>query len=86
VGYSFSDHHINVAIREGLRKGLRLYVLSPEPPDNLATRLNQKGEMGGEIWGGLTGYFQYDLRTLFPADQSTTAEWTMIQSRFFGAT
>jgi len=84
VGYSFSDHHINAAIREGLRKGLRLYVLSPEPPDSLATRLNLQQELGEEIWGGLVGYFQYDLRTLFPVDQSITADLTMIQGRFFG--
>jgi hypothetical protein len=86
VGYSFSDDHINEAIWDGLRKGLRLYVLSPESPDSLKKRPPSKDERGNAIWGGLAGYFQYDLRTLFPADQSITAEWKMIHSRFFGAT
>jgi hypothetical protein len=86
VGYSFSDRHINAAIREGLRKGLRLYVLSPEPPDSLEARLSPQREFGKAIWGGLAGYFQYDLQTLFPADQSTTAEWKMIRNGFFGGT
>ena len=83
AGYSFSDFHINSAIRDGIRAGLRLYTLSPESPDSLANRLRQT-ETGEAIWGGLAGYFQFDFKTLFPADQSTIAEWKMIQKRFFG--
>ncbi len=83
VGYSFSDDHINLAIKEGIQTGLRVYVLSPESPDGLAARLKQQQEIGAIIWRGLAGYYQYDFKTLFPADQSITAEWKMLQSRFF---
>jgi hypothetical protein len=82
VGYSFSDEHINEAIRDGVRSGLRVYVLSPESPDGLKARLEQQAETGETIWRGLAAYFQSDLRTLFPADQSTTVEWKLFQNRF----
>ncbi len=85
VGYSFSDEHINAAIRDGVQTGLRVYVLSPESPDGLAARLREQKETGEIIWRGLTGYFQSDLKTLFPADQSTTAEWKLLQSRFLAS-
>jgi SIR2-like domain len=81
VGYGFSDEHVNAAIADGVREGLRVYVLSPESPDQLAARLRQQ-ETGNVVWRGLAGYFQYDLKTLFPADQSVTAEWKLLQSRF----
>jgi hypothetical protein len=80
VGYSFSDDHINTAIRDGVMAGLRVYVLSPESPDGLAARLGQLAQTGEIIWRGLAGYFQTDLKTLFPADQSITAEWKLLQS------
>jgi hypothetical protein len=83
VGYSFSDDHINAAIRAGVKTGLQLYVLSPESPDGLAARLKTRGEEGEIIWRGLAGYFQTDFKTLFPADQSTTAEWKLLSERFF---
>jgi hypothetical protein len=84
LGYSFSDPHINRAIKDGVKAGLRLYVLSPESPDALAARLIAQGESGEILWRGLAGYFQADLRTLFPVDQSSTAEWKMLSDRFFG--
>jgi hypothetical protein len=83
VGYSFSDEHINAAIRAGVKTGLRVYVLSPESPDVLAARLKQQKETGEIILRALAGYFQSDLKTLFPADQSITAEWKQLQGRFF---
>jgi hypothetical protein len=83
VGYSFSDGHINDAIREGVQAGLRVYVMSPESPDVLAARLKAQQETGEIVWRGLAGYFQTDLKMLFPADQSETAEWKLLRSRFF---
>jgi hypothetical protein len=85
VGYSFSDEHINAAIRAGVKAGLRVYVLSPESPDDLAARLKQQKETGEIILRALADYFPYDLKTLFPADQSTTAEWKQLQSCFFAS-
>jgi hypothetical protein len=85
IGYSFFDEHINTAIRDGMKNGLRLYVLSPESPDALDARLRKQGEMGELIWRGLAGYFQSDLKTLFPPDQSVTAEWKRLSSQFFRA-
>jgi hypothetical protein len=84
LGYSFSDRHINQAIEAGVKAGLRLYVLSPEAPDALAARLIEQGESGEILWRGLAGYFQADLKTLFPVDQSSTADWKMLSDRFFG--
>ncbi len=85
VGYSFSDPHINEAIREGTRSGLKLYVLSPEPPDALKKRLDTHQETGAIIWNGLAGYFQFDLKAVFPPDQSNPAERALLERRFFGS-
>jgi hypothetical protein len=84
VGYSFSDEHVNAAISDGVKAGLRVYVLSPESPDSLALRLRQH-EAGELIWRGLAGYFQSDLKALFPGDQSYTAEWKLLQGRFLAS-
>jgi len=85
VGYSFSDEHINAVISDGVESGLQVYVLSPEPPDELATRLVRQHKIGETILDGLVGHFPWDLKTLFPADQSVSAEWGVLQSRFFGS-
>ena len=85
IGYSFSDEHINAVIGAGVQSGLRVYVLSPESPDVLAARLSSQQETGEIIWHGLAGYFQSDLKTLFPADQSTTAEWRLLHNRYFAS-
>jgi DNA-binding NarL/FixJ family response regulator len=82
VAYSFSDQHFNEAIRDGIRAGLRVYVLSPESPDALAARLQTQKETGEIVWRGLAGYFQVDFKTLFPVDRSTSAEWNFLRQRF----
>ena len=83
VGYGFCDEHVNAAIRDGIQAGLQLYILSPESPDELRRRLGQQTETSDVIWRGLAGYFQADLKTLFPMDQSETEEWKMLQRSFF---
>jgi hypothetical protein len=83
VGYSFFDEHINAAIMDGTKKGLRLYILSPEAPDILAERLKSQSEAGAHLWRAVSGYFQTDLKTLFPPDQSVTPESKRLESQFF---
>ena len=35
IGYSFSDSHINDAIAEGLKSGLKLFIIDPHAMDAL---------------------------------------------------
>lgn len=83
IGYSFLDAHINTAIIHKIKQGLRLYVLSPESPDILFYRLKKQNETGAIVWRALAAYFQTDLKTLFPPDQSVTPEWKRLESQFF---
>jgi len=83
IGYSFGDPHINKVLLESIKHGLQLFVLSPGSPDVLKTRLKDQG--CAELWSALTEYFPFDLKTLFPADQSPSPspQWAHVRRRFF---
>jgi hypothetical protein len=83
IGYGFADPHINDVIADGVRSGLGIFVLSPVAPHVFKAHL-QHQHRGDEIWSGLAAYFPFDLKTLFPADQSITDQWKLVSQRFFG--
>jgi hypothetical protein len=86
AGYGFGDPHINDILADAVSSaGLRVFILSPESPAVFSDKIMNRSR-GGEIWSGLSGYFQTTLADLFPANQDDTPEWLMIQDRFFGAT
>lgn len=83
IGYGFRDSHVNRIIGNALQKhGLRLFVMTPEPPASLHDRLCQD-ESGRQIWSGLGGYFPWPLLRMFPGDQSQTPEWDAVKDQYF---
>jgi hypothetical protein len=81
IGYSFGDAHINRVLVDSMKRGLQLFVLSPGSPDKLKTRMIEKD--CAVLWDALVEHFPFDLKTLFPPDQSRTPQWKHIQQRFF---
>jgi hypothetical protein len=83
IGYSFRDSHVNRIIANAVKEhGLRVFVMSPEPPVDLHKRLDLD-ESGRQIWEGLGGYFPWALSTVFPEDQSDTSEWGLVKKHYF---
>lgn len=83
IGYGFRDSHINEVILEAIaRYGLKLYILSPADPAAFKNELSNVAQ-GGQIFQGLSGYFQASFVVLFPPDGSNTHAWTELQESFF---
>lgn len=62
IGYSFGDEHINSVLAKAVKKGLKLYILSPESPEGFKTNLLKGcGHYCDKkiIWEALAGYSQY---------------------------
>jgi SIR2-like domain len=65
IGYSFRDKHINERIVEAIDTGLKLYVISPESPQNFKTHFvgpDVSGELnlvpcGNKLWNALMQYW-----------------------------
>lgn len=81
IGYSFRDQHVNDLIVKAIEEfKLKIYVISPENPETLRDRLEDKIPNGGyevnshnmKIWGAIHGYFPYSLADIFPNDQFQT--------------
>jgi SIR2-like domain len=81
IGYSFADPHINRVLMDSVKKGLQLFVLSPGSPETLKNRMASQD--CAELWSALVEYFPFDFKTLFPADQSVTAQWKHVRASFF---
>jgi hypothetical protein len=76
IGYGFRDLHINAVISKSIRQhGLKLYVISPQSPEDFKNELLGKGDEDKKtLWQGLTGYWNRDLKDVCPASQSYFAE------------
>ena len=83
IGYSFSDAHINGIIASAVRKrGLKLHIISPQSPKSLRDSLKEKPQIDG-LWEGLSGYYPYKLKEIFPTGHSETEIWKAIEEQFF---
>jgi hypothetical protein len=83
IGYGFRDSRVNKIIANAIQNhGLRMFVMTPEPPTSLHERLCQD-ESGQEIWSGLWGYFPWGLLRMFPEKQSQTPEWGAVKDQYF---
>lgn len=83
IGYGFRDQHVNRVLAEAVRQsGLKVFIVTPEAPASLHDRLEGTQD-GRAIWSGLGGYYPWSLEQMFPADQSATAEWSMVQRQCF---
>lgn len=85
IGYGFRDEHINAVLADGAKRfGLRIWIVSPEPPSELKRRLSNDGAgFGQEIWSALGGHFRCDLQTLFPAGQRPSQAWHQLEASFW---
>ena len=76
MGYGFGDKHINEVIAKSIGvHGLKLYVVSPERPEDFRNKLipihGTLGELperfqgGIKLWGGLRGYYCCRITDLY---------------------
>ena len=82
IGYGFGDDHINHVIADAIKKNnLKVYVLSPSSIADFSETM-----MVGDrtiIFDSLAAYFNYDLLSLFPIDDSDTWRIQEINECFF---
>lgn len=65
IGYGFGDVHINENIFQSIRRGLKLYIISPSGPKQFKEKmLGAAIPYGREIWIGLAGYYPYTFRDI----------------------
>jgi hypothetical protein len=84
IGYGFGDDHINRIISDAVRDyELKIYIISPDSPENFKTELFKKTELGRYIWQGISGYFQHSLMDIFPESAETTQAGRNLSELFF---
>lgn len=84
IGYGFGDDHINRIISDAVRDyDLRIYIISPDSPENFKTELFKKTKLGRYIWQGISGYFQHSLMDIFPESAETTQAGRNLTELFF---
>jgi hypothetical protein len=84
IGYSFRDPHINEAIANSVKFGLKLHILSPMPTRTVLSEIRSNDpKYGEEIVSSLMGPYKCTLNELFPADQSNTQMWSQIRENYF---
>lgn len=82
IGYGFRDQHINQIILDGVKNyNLQIFILSTTPREQLKYNLEHGHYYAKDILEGLSGYFPYSLREMFPGDQSTTTHFLQLKER-----
>lgn len=83
IGYGFGDKHINEIIANAVKKHkLKLFIISPNPPDKFHKDLLSK-EYGNDIWQGMTGYCPYKLTDLLTNIGPHDRQYSKIINTFF---
>ncbi len=69
VGYSFHDEHTNRHIASAIGRGLKLYVILPQLPQNFKDELTRPGghnvPLGNELWTCLMEYWPGTLSDFY---------------------
>ncbi len=60
VGYGFGDRHINQCLVNAIGKELKLYVISPQSPQEFKNQFMKK-PYGDKLWDGLVQYWPTTL-------------------------
>lgn len=82
IGYGFSDKHINRIISKAVKdKGLKIYIISPDSPEEFKKKLCEKSGLGINIWQEISGYFQYSLKEIIFS--KNTGKNTAIKQHFY---
>jgi hypothetical protein len=84
-GYGFGDEHINEAIADACQKsGLKIYIWNAMHAADAMARVTAAPH-GSPIWNALMGYCQDSLETVFPGDQSISAQYNALKENFFNS-
>jgi hypothetical protein len=84
IGYGFADEHVNRVLANSIQKsGLKICVISPEKPYQFKENLFKNTKYGDRIWQGISGYFPYRLRDIFPENFTKTQEAEKLIDLFF---
>jgi SIR2-like domain len=77
VGYGFGDAHVNECIVKAIGKGLKLYVISPQSPQDFRNLFKTplhgilvKKPFGDELWEGLAQYWPATLTDFYYDNES----------------
>jgi SIR2-like domain len=71
IGYGFRDTHINQRIVNAIGKGLKLYVICPQSPQDFKNQFkmhegfNFQVPLGDELWEGLVQYWPATLTDFY---------------------
>lgn len=79
IGYGFRDQHINEVILDGVKNhNLKLYIINVSSFHDLKSSMEWGQFYATPLLEGVSGYFPYSFRQIFPPDQSKTVSLTNI--------
>ena len=85
IGYGFGDDHINRIISDAVSdRELKIYIISPVSPEDFKNKLFEETEYGKNIWQGISGYFPYNLKEIFPKNLTMTQAGRNLYESFLG--
>ena len=83
IGYGFGDKHINECIKSAIDRGLKLYVISPELPEDfkerlmpLATTRYRPVYHGEAIWNAVYQYWPAKVTGFYRSDERASTGLT----------
>ncbi len=80
IGYGFGDKHINDVLLKGIQDhGLKIFIISTMTREGLRDRLYHGHYYAREILDSIRGYYPYELKDIFPSDQSETIHFKQIR-------
>jgi len=80
IGYGFRDQHINKILTDGVNKhGLKLIIITPSSISDFRRSIINGHFYAKGMLDGLTGYFPYTLREIFPPNQNRTTYFEEIR-------
>ena len=81
IGYGFRDKHINQMLLKGVEDhGLQIFLITTQTPADLRYQIEHGHYYAKNILNGLRGYYPYQLKEIFPGDQSLTTHATDIKN------
>ena len=92
IGYGFRDEHINAAIVKAMKNGLRLFVISPQSPEQFKNELIpmhganvREKPFGTELWNGITQYWPGTVTDFYVPNQNAPHDLTNKGRALFGS-
>jgi SIR2-like domain len=83
IGYGFGDRHVNECIKKAIDHGLKLYVISPQLPEDFKERLIPLSTPkykpvyhGTAIWNAVVQYWPAKVTDFYPQDINSSVGLT----------